>query len=443
MHRKRNKSLGLLELVAIALGGMVGGGIFTVLGVSVSLVGNLTPVAIAIGGAIAILAAYSYVKLGEFYRDEGATFSFFKRTYPRSHFASSAIGWVVIFGYISTLALYAYTFSSYAISGFAFANDIWIRKLVAVGIILLFTLVNVWSVRGMGKIEDLMVYTKLIILVIISVILIHFGAPNLSNFMQGLAEDAGQISFISVLIVSSLTFVAYEGFQLVINAVKEMRNPDKNIARAIYLSITLAIVIYVLISVGAALAIPAKDIIMNKEYALAAGAGAVIGKIGSNLVILGAILATSSAISGTLFGSSRQVSVVSENGYLPAKLSNRKNGIPQNAVITMACISSLLILVGGLELILEFGSITFLLVSFLMALANYKIRVQTKSSTILTLLAMGILLMSSVLILYYEFCNQTYQMFSIVALYAILTVGAYLFARKKEFQIKNNTRPQQ
>lgn len=62
-HRKRNKSLGLVELIAIALGGMVGGGIFTVLGVSVAMIGDLTPVAIAIGGLIAALAAYAYVIL--------------------------------------------------------------------------------------------------------------------------------------------------------------------------------------------------------------------------------------------------------------------------------------------------------------------------------------------------------------------------------------------
>lgn len=76
-HRSRNKNLGLTELIAIALGGMVGGGIFTILGISVSLIGNLTPIAIIIGGIIASLAAYSYVKLGLYYRDEDATYSFF------------------------------------------------------------------------------------------------------------------------------------------------------------------------------------------------------------------------------------------------------------------------------------------------------------------------------------------------------------------------------
>jgi amino acid transporter len=247
-HRKRNKSLGLAELIAIALGGMVGGGIFTILGISVSMIGNLTPLAIIIGGLIASLAAYSYVKLGLYYRDEGATYSFYKKTYPNSHFSASAIGWFIIFGYISTLALYAYTFSSYAISSTTFADNIWIRKIIAIGVIGIFTLINVWSVNGMGKIEDLMVYTKLVLLTIISIVLIQHGTTDFGTFIDKMALDAKNSSVLSILIVASITFVAYEGFQLVINAVDEMTNPGKNIPRAIYSAISLAVLIYVVIS---------------------------------------------------------------------------------------------------------------------------------------------------------------------------------------------------
>ncbi|MGB2009403.1 MAG: amino acid permease, partial [Cycloclasticus pugetii] len=77
IHRSREKTLGVPELIAIALGGMVGGGIFTILGISVSMVGAYTPVAIFIGGGIALLACYSYIKLGFYYQDEGATYSFY------------------------------------------------------------------------------------------------------------------------------------------------------------------------------------------------------------------------------------------------------------------------------------------------------------------------------------------------------------------------------
>lgn len=425
IHRNREKNLGVLELIAIALGGMVGGGIFTVLGISVSMVGVFTPLAIILGGIIALFAAYSYIKLGVYYKDEGATYSFFKKTFPNSHFAASLIGWWVIFGYISTLALYAYTFSAYAISSFEFANNIWIRKAVAGGIILLFMIINLWSVKGMGKIEDLMVYTKLVILAVISFILMSHPSTTLPK----LFENTHDVTILSILIVASITFVAYEGFQLVINAVNEMESPQINIPKAIYSAIVLAILIYVIISIGAIIAIPFEDIIKNKEYALASGAKQAIGSLGANLVIAGALLATSSAISGTLFGSSRQISVIAEDGYMPSFLTKRKNSIPIYSIITMSFFAFSLILIGNLEIILEFGSITFLLVSLLMAVANLKIYKKTNSSLYITIISLLGLVLGAFLILYYEFTNKIEQVYFICLLYILLTVASWLFSR--------------
>jgi amino acid transporter len=177
----------------------------------------------------------------------------------------------------------------------------------------------------MGKLEDIMVYTKLLILLVISGVLMKFGAGNLAGFVSGLGAEMKSAGFLELVIVSSLTFVAYEGFQLVINATGEMHDPDRNISRGIYTAIALAVLIYIVIAVGALLAIPAQDIIKNKEFALAAGMGDIAGKAGSYFVILGAVLATSSAISSTLFGASRQMMVVSENGYLPGMLAKKKS----------------------------------------------------------------------------------------------------------------------
>mgnify|MGYP000262173556 CR=1 FL=1 len=379
------------------------------------------------------LAAYSYIKLGVYYKDEGATYSFYKKTFPDSSFAASLIGWWVIFGYISTLALYAYTFASYAISGFAFDDSEWARKFVAGMVILTFTLINVWSVKGMGKIEDIMVYSKLVILVIISFVLINSSQTSLPVLLH----NNNDTSILSILIVASITFVAYEGFQLVIHAVNEMETPEKNIPRAIYSAIFIAIIIYVVISLGAILSIPFDEITKNKEYALAAGAGNALGHWGTDLIIIGALLATSSAISGTLFGASRLMSVIAKDGYLPAPLIKRVNHIPVMAIISMAALSFLLVLVGGLELILEFGSVTFLLVSLLMACANYKIRDLTHSSPLLTITAIMGLLIGTALIFYYEFSQQPEQMFFIASLYILLTLGSWLYSRDKLNQLNH------
>jgi len=428
IHRKRNKNLGVLELVAIALGGMVGGGIFTVLGISVSMIGVYTPLAFIVGGSLAFLAVYSYIKLAVYYQDEGATYSFFKRTFPNSSLAASLIGWWVIFGYISTLSLYAYTFSSYAISAFDFADNEMIRKMVAGLIILTFTLINVWSVKGMGKLEDIMVYTKLIILAVISFVLIN----NSNTTIPVLIQNNDEVSILSILIVASLTFVAFEGFQLVINAVNEMEKPQINIPKSIYISLILAIFIYFTLSYGAIVSIPFDLIIQNEEYALASGAEKILGHWGTDLVILGALLATCSAISGTLFGASRQMSVIARDGYFPQFLTKRKKNIPYMAIITMALFSFVLILLGDLKVILEFSSVTFLLVSLLMAYANFKIYKKTSSSLFITILAILGLLLGMILILYYEYTTQVEQLYFIGGLYIVLTLGAFLYSIRKK-----------
>jgi len=430
--KKNKKALGLIELIAIAVGGMVGGGIFTILGISVSMVGFLAPFAIALGGLIAFFAAYSYVKLGVYYKDEGATYAFFKRTYPDSHLAASFIGWYTIFGYISTLALYAYTFSSYGISGFDFANNEIVRKAVAIGIIWVFALINLWSVKGMGRLEDFMVYIKLLILFFISVALIYFSKIDFHTFVTTFQKDFHNTTILAILTVSSVTFVAYEGFQLVINAVKEMENPDKNIPRAIYMAVVLVASIYFIIALGSVLAIPAEDLIKNKEYALASGAKDIMGNLGENLVIIGAILATSSAISGTMFGSSRQMARIADDKYLPKILTKRKNLIPTNAIIAMAITASVLIFIGGLRLILEFGSITFLLVSLLMAIANYKIKDKTNSHPLFAIVAIVGLIIGASLILWYEYQTNMEQLFFILGLYVVLSIGAFGYAKFRE-----------
>jgi len=110
----------------------------------------------------------------------------------------------------------------------------------------------------------------------------------------------------------------------------------------------------VVISIGAILSIPFDEIVKNKEYALASGADHIMGHWGIDFV--GALLATSSAISGALFGASRQMAVIAKDGYFPNLLANH---IPILVIISMSLLAFLLVLSGSLQLILEFGSVTF------------------------------------------------------------------------------------
>jgi len=429
LTQKNGKDLGIAELIAIALGGMVGGGIFSILGVSVELVGNATPIAILIGGILAYMAAFSYVKLAGLYKDEGATYSFFKKTFPSSKFASSIIGWLIVFGYISTLALYAYTFSSYLCSILPYKGD-WVNKIVAAAVLTLFAFINIISVKGMGKLEDVLVYTKIIILLFMSGLLA--GKGDINNMSPIIEEHT---TFTTIIIVSSITFVAFEGFQLVIHAYNEMSNPTRNIPRSIYSAIVIATLLYIAIAAGALSTIPKQLIISDKEYALASGSADILGDFGLAIVIFGALLATSSAINGTIFGASRLMAVIASDGYFPSAMSHRiKTHIPYKAIITITICSFLLILSGGLETILEFGSITFIIVSFLMAFANFLKRRETNTNVLYAILVMSGLFTGGSLILYYEYTYQPQQLIFICALYLLLTICSLVYARMSKIR---------
>ncbi|WP_024791305.1 APC family permease [Lebetimonas sp. JS032] len=432
------KALGFKELLAIGIGGMIGGGIFTILGISVSIAGFLAPFSIALGGVLAFFAGYAYVKLGVYYKDEGATYAFFKRTFANSHFAAAIIGWYTVFGYISTIALYAYTFSSYSISLMSFGENEIIRKIIAILIVWTFAAINLWSVRGMGEVEDVIVYLKLFILFIISFILFYFSKYDFHSFIRVLSSDFKNTPFLNILMVSSVTFVAYEGFQLIINGVKDMEEPDKNIPRAIYSAIFIVSMIYFIIALASVLSIDKNELIRNKEAALAVGMKSIVGEWGGALVIFSAILATTSAINSTLFGSSRQLARIADDGYMPKILSFRKGTIPSYSIVTMAFVASLLIIIGNLRLILEFGSITFLLVSFLMSLANFKIKDKTNSSLIVTLISMAGLFIGGVFIFYYEYKINKIELVFVFSLYVIIGILAFFYARKKVEKDKNS-----
>ncbi|MFT7678418.1 MAG: amino acid transporter [Planctomycetota bacterium] len=422
--KKREKALGRLELLAIALGGMVGGGIFSILGVSVANIGNLTPVAIAIGGALALAAAYSYVQLAKLYRDEGATYSFFKLTFPESHMAASLIGWIVIFGYISTLALYAFTFGAYMTSAFDLPHPGLATKAAAAGVLIFFAIINLVSVRGMGKSEDLMVYTKLILLALIAAVLISYG--DVSNMEPVFAPD---LSWSMLFMTAAITFVAFEGFQLAIHATEETADPDRDIPWAIYAAIATATAVYILLSVAALMAIPKNELILNKESALAVGAARAIGTPGQVIVILGAVLASCSAIIGTIFGASRLMAVIASDGYLPSILARRnKDHIPGPAIIAMTLTAILMVTLGDLEELLEFSSITFIIVSLLMAHANFKKRKETGTPAVLAIAAMIFLAIGMFAIFRYQWLFHIRALAVTLGIYAALGAGATTYA---------------
>jgi amino acid transporter len=258
---EKKAKFGLKELIAIGVGGMIGGGIFSVMGLAVGITGNATPIAFLLAGLLALVMGYSYVKLAVSFHSDGASFTYLEYAFPEHKFIGAITGWMVIIGYIGTLALYAFTFGAYGAELLG-ASDGIVRQILSVGVVLIFMMINLIGTKTLGKTEDLIVYSKIILLGLLA----FAGMQSIEVEKMQPVFDHG---FLSVFMAAALIFVAFEGFQLITNGVCETKDPQKNIGRGIYGSIAIVTLIYVILSVVAIGSLSEAELVAAEEYALA------------------------------------------------------------------------------------------------------------------------------------------------------------------------------
>lgn len=410
---------GLKELIAIGVGGMIGGGIFSVMGLAVGITGNATPIAFLLGGVLALIMGYSYAKLAVAFHSDGASFTYLEYAFPQHKFIGTITGWTVIIGYIGTLALYAFTFGAYGAELLG-ESDGMVRQILSVGIVLLFMMINLIGTKTLGKTEDLIVYGKIILLGLLA----FAGLQHIEMDKMQPVLDHG---LLSVFMAAALIFVAYEGFQLITNGVCETADPHKNIPRGIYGSIAIVTLIYVVLSIVAVGSLSEAELVAAEEYALALAAEPSMGNAGRILVGIAALLATSSAINATLFGASRMMAEMATEHEMPQAFSFRnREEVPWMAVVVITLLTIVFTYFGSLELIAAFSSLTFLLVSLAINIANYKLRHKTKANPYYIVLGTVLLLMTIGALLVYLVQNSFENLIWIAGIYLMLVLTEFI-----------------
>src|SRR6266568_3289777 len=253
--------IGLVAAVSIGIGGMVGAGIFSILGVVAHAAGNAMWLAFAIGGVVALLSTYSYAKLGATFPSAGGAVHFLVKSYGDGILAGG-LNLFMWAGYIISLALYATAFGSYAATFVTTAHSPVLVKSLAIGAVLLLTVVNAFGAQFMGRWETFIVVVKVAILVL-------FAAVGLWFIRTGYLSPELWPEPKSILFGAGVLFIGYEGFGLVTNAAGDMRNPRTMLPRALYTSVILVIVIYVAVSLTVTGTLAQLEIEQARDYALA------------------------------------------------------------------------------------------------------------------------------------------------------------------------------
>jgi len=372
--------LGTFSLLSIGIGGMVGGGIFAVTGLTVEVTRGAAPIAFLIAGIVALLTSYSYLKLTLRFPGEGGTVEFLNRAFG-SGIVTGAANILLLLSYVVLLAVYAYAFGSYGAGLFPGAEyDFWLHVLINAVIVVL-VVVNIFGANLVVRSENFFNVVKMLLLAafVVAGFLtpMEWGRLGPENFVSPLGLVAGAM----------LIFLNYEGFELIANAVKDVANPERSLPIAYVGGVLIVIALYVLIVMVVVGHLSFTAVAKSSDNALSIAAEQIMGSTGYIGIAIAALMATSSAINATFYSTGRLTNIIARTGELPRELERSIHGQHLAGTLIAAAVALLVANFVPLEAIATMGSAGFLLLFMAVNIANVRLARDTGSSICISGLA--------------------------------------------------------
>jgi len=325
-----SRDLSLFTITMIGVGGMIGAGIFVLTGIAAGVAGPALVLAFALNGLVTTLTAMSYAELGSAYPEAGGGYLWVKEALGGAQ--GFLAGWMSWFAHAVAGSLYAIAFGRFAaelmlIIGFEIEGfDIqFLSRILMTLIIILFTAINYRGASETGTIGNIVTLTKVGILGIFTIFGIVAMTQN-DAWMYRFTEGFMPNGIFSVFIAMGLTFIAFEGYEIIAQSGEEVVDPKRTIPRAIFIAIGIAVVIYLLVGVtviGAATAPEGLRVYeylgLQKETAVVEVAKQVMPwGIGGVVLLISSLASTMSALNATTYSSSRVSFAMGRDHNLPA-----------------------------------------------------------------------------------------------------------------------------
>lgn len=386
-----SRDLRFFDITMIGIGAMIGAGIFVLTGSAARLAGPAALIALVINGLVTLVTAFTYAELGSAYSQAGGGYVWARESLPPPvGFISGWLSWAAT---LSACALYAAAFGRF----FAMAlEELWVGSTVlpsevSLGgltfnpltqgvtafIIIFFVVVNYVGAQTTGRAESAMTIGKMVVLGLFIVLGLSamLRDPTLpQRFVADFAPAGGG----GILLAMGITFIAFEGYEIIAQSGEEVKDPRRNIPRAIFLSIFVVVIFYVLtftVALGVIeCTVPSQAYLClgagaDPELAMIRAGESLAGTLGLTIMLVGGFLATTSALNATLYSSSRVSFAMGRDGTLPRSLGrvHPKRQSPGNAVLASGVIILVFALVLPIEQIAASAAVMFLL---LFAIAN-------------------------------------------------------------------------
>lgn len=391
-------SIGYLSAVSIGIGGMVGGGIFAVLGLAVKLAQDGTPIAFALAGIVALLTSYSYAKLSVCYPSEGGTVEFLDQAFG-SGMITGGLNVLLWLSYVVMLSLYAYAFGSYGSTFFPDSMQSVSRHVLISGIIILMTAINVIGSKVVGRSEEWIVAFKVAILAIF----IGGGLWSIRSQPTQITSGSDPLQLVAG---GMIIFLAYEGFELIANTASDIKDPEKTLPRAYYSSVVFVLVLYVLIAYVTIASVSTDTIVQAQDYALAVAAEPFLGSFGFSLIAGAAMLSTTSAINATLYGASRVSYIVAKDGELPDILEKKIWNRPVEGLLITSVLTLIAANVFDLSSISIMGSAGFLIIFAAVNASNARLYRKTSSKRWISMTGLIVCFIALITLIWYTLTNS-------------------------------------
>lgn len=378
-----SREMGVLSATMIGVGAMIGAGIFVLTGIAAGTAGPGLLLAFSLNAIVTMFTALAYAELGSAIPEAGGGYLWVKHSLPSINGFLS--GWMSWFAHAVAGSLYALGFGAYfGLLLETYHIDIFgltgqgLIKFLAVIIILLFIYINYMGASETGAIANIIGLIKIIILAvfIISGLYTMYYKPDwFSNFEPFLPNGSS-----GIFIAMGLTFIAFEGYEVIAQTAEEVKNPKKNIPRAIFLSLLIVVPIYLLVafvSIGAITAdIPSWQFLgEHKELGLLEAARQFM-PFGTFLLLFGGLVSTMSALNATTFSSTRVSFAMGRDFNLPS-IFKRVHPVKRTPYAALFISGALIIFMAvtlPIEHVASAADIMFLLLFLQVNVAVIKIR---------------------------------------------------------------------
>ena len=349
MRPELRRDLGLLDAVGIGFGAIVGAGIFVVTGVAAGIAGPAFLLGLFVAGIAATANALSSAQLAAEYPQSGGTYEYGYRVLnPWTGFAA---GWMFLASKISAAGTVALGLAAY-LEGLVPGLP---PRIVAVGAILFFTVLNYFGIRRSSR-------ANLAVVAISLGSLILFVALGVSAFRAENLRPFAPQGWRGVLEAAAILFFAYTGYARIATLGEEVREPRTTIPRAVLITIIGAILLYfavAIVAVGAAGA----GLLASTAAPLRVAAGATGLAWLPAVVSIGGLTAMLGVILSQVLGLSRMAFAMARRGDLPRFLQHvhPTSAVPDRAVLLVGAVAALVAATGTLRGVAAAASFTILI----------------------------------------------------------------------------------